>query len=190
MNFSREELSFLKSHKIELSDVFDGTGISTRDRKAHSKNSGQNFLIGNPCQKGGHRLKTPNSDCIQCNPAVIEYKRRHRLKMNIYIVYSALGGVSKIGITQDIPNRHRQMNEQRYGGHSDWELFYESISERAGELESATLKSLNSKRKSGSYFKDGKNQKAKEMFSLRPNLVLNALKLSAKLLKISIKNEI
>lgn len=107
--------------------------------------------------------------------------------MNIYIAHTALGGVSKIGITQNIPDRHRQMNEQKYGGFMDWELFYESISERAGELESATLKTLSSKRTFGSYFKDGKNQEAKEMFSLPPNLVLNALKSSAKLLKISIK---
>ena len=187
MDFSKEELIFLKSHGIELTAVFDGTGVSTRDRKAHSKSSGQNFLIGNPCGKGGHRLKTPNSDCIQCNPAVIAYKRRYRQKMNIYIAHTALGGVSKIGITQNIPDRHRQMNEQKYGGFMDWELFYESISERAGELESATLKTLSSKRTFGSYFKDGKNQEAKEMFSLPPNLVLNALKSSAKLLKISIK---
>lgn len=186
MKFSDEELSFLKLHRIEKSDVFDGTGISTKDRKAHSKESGQNFLLGAPCKKGGHRLKTPNSDCIQCNPAVIEYKRRHRSRMTFYITHTSSGGLSKIGITQDITDRHRQLNAQSYGGFKDWKIFFQFEAERAGELEAETFKLLEHKQASGYYFKDGKDQQAKEMLRIEPNILLRTVVKIANDLKIQI----
>lgn len=187
MELTRDEQEFIARHGLNESDIFDGTSMSTIQRKAYARDTGRNFLIGAPCKKGGHRIKTPNSDCIQCNPAVIAYQKRHRKRMTIYVARSPGGSVSKVGISENVTDRHRQMNSQSYGGLNDWEVVFKASADRAGELEAQTLKILSGNKTTSTYQKDGRLQEASEIVSVSAEDVVSALRRAAKELGIGLE---
>lgn len=176
MQLTKEEKAFLEHHNIPEDDVFDGTNMSTVARKAFSKETGKRFLIGAPCGAGGHRLKAPNSTCIQCKPSAIAFKKRFTAPGKVYVAHSASLGFYKIGYAVDLKDRKRQMNEQGYGGARDWRNVFVLRDAKAGEIEARLHKLLSYYSVAGTYRKEGKDQKTKEMYKTDVREVVLALK--------------
>jgi hypothetical protein len=68
--------SFLRDQRIDFADVFDARSMSKRQRENHADETGQRFMIGTTCEKGGHRLRTKNGHCIQCDTSKIAHLLR------------------------------------------------------------------------------------------------------------------
>ena len=116
-----EQLHFLRQQKILLSTVFDASGMRTADYQQVMKAEGKSFAYGvTQCSKGGHALRTRKGHCIQCDHATIAFMLRHDKKAFVYIAASYGGRLIKVGSSEDVVRRERQLCDYRYGGQDDW----------------------------------------------------------------------
>ena len=67
------EKDFLNSYGIIINDILDATGLSQKKMRLIAKARNKRFIIGTPCKKKGHRLRTRSSHCIQCTPRPVSY---------------------------------------------------------------------------------------------------------------------
>ena len=141
---SLEELQFLKLHNISLSKVFDATGMSKPIYRQLMKSADLPFASGTtPCHRAGHKLRTRSGHCIQCDPAKISYMLRWQKSGFIYVAYSDMFTLTKVGFSDDPKARMIQLNRVGYGGAYDWALmqaFY--CSRDGGRIESEIHKGL------------------------------------------------
>ena len=166
ISLSIDELEFLSSHSLKEDDVFDASGYSHKQMKAASKEAGKKIILGTPCKKLGHRLKTRNSDCIQCTPSTISYSNRHHQTNWLYLAASPSLAVIKIGSSKDLIDRLSNLNGQTYGGAADWEMKYAVKINQVGIIEQEIHSTLKNKHFAGAYKKDGKMQSTREMFNV------------------------
>ena len=128
---------FLRSHKISPSELFDASGMRTRDYTSFMKGTRLHFAFGvTPCKEGGHTIRTKNGHCVQCEPDKISYLRRHHLVADVYIAGSHKHRLIKIGSSTDPHERLSKLNDVRYGGASDWEILAAAKTDNAGKVES------------------------------------------------------
>jgi len=56
---------FLDSHKIPLSQVFDASGMRTKDYQEYMKEYDYGYAVGvTACQKMGHTLRDGHGHCV------------------------------------------------------------------------------------------------------------------------------
>jgi hypothetical protein len=134
---TEEEIEFLERHHIDENDVFDGTGMENDDWKWYMKDGGYIVTIGvKPCREYGHTMRKHSGHCVMCDPARLEFARRHNRSGEIYIAFSETLELVKIGISQDSDIRVAKMNEQSYGGYDDWICVFSEWVDKAGVVES------------------------------------------------------
>jgi hypothetical protein len=102
------------------------------------------------------------------------------LRQNIYIAGSRELGCIKIGVTQDLSDRHAQLNFQSYGGAADWELLFHVEVDEAGRLEDAVHAEFACHEMVGETWKDGRWQPTKEIFRVK---VVEAYEAIAKIIQ-------
>jgi hypothetical protein len=121
---SDEQVRFLKSQGISLSQVFDGSGLRAKERITKMDALGTPFYYGGAaCQAAGHTLRTKPGHCIQCDTAKIAYQLRHAASGHVYIAYSNFRQYAKIGYSHAHPaERIAFLCAENYGTASDWEL--------------------------------------------------------------------
>lgn len=164
--FTQDEIDFLESQGLDTWMFFDARNLPKAIWEQKAKDIGANFVMGSNCREAGHRLRTRRGHCIQCNTARIAYQLRHSEAAFVYIAGSKSLGVLKVGVTKDTRDRLKQMNEQSYGGSADWEYLFHVHVSAGGKLEACIKTSLSHRSASGSYRKDGRDQKASEMFDV------------------------
>lgn len=167
-----EQLSFLKSQKIDLSLMFEvPAGMPRKVWPAMMKKLGKSFAYGDgitPCEKAGHTVRNRKpGHCIQCNTSVIAYGTRHTTTGRLYILGSANGRRMKIGMTDDdLEHRVANICRETYGGFDDWKLLAVSVRiENAGAVEHAAQADLSAHRIEGSSNRGGKLYSSKEIFA-------------------------
>ena len=133
---SRDQLAFLKRHKIPADRVFNATGMATVAYKAEMKLLEAWVAFGvTPCSEAGHTLRTRAGHCVQCSPANLSYLMRFDKAGDIYIAVSARGAMVKVGTAQWAEDRVLQLNSYCYGGQSDWVLRFKDRVAIAGRVE-------------------------------------------------------
>lgn len=173
---TKPQLEFLESQQLTERDVFDGRGMAKADRESRARKLGKAIILtGVACTKGGHFLRNRSGHCVQCDTSKLAYQKRYRMEQTIYIAGSASSQLLKVGVTADPPDRHKQMNEQAYGGSSDWQFLFQVIVPDAAKIESEVLGELSNYKSEGSYSKDGKSQTAREMLRAPLKLVYNTI---------------
>ena len=70
----------------------------------------------------------------------------------------------KIGLAEDLDNRLRQLNDWAYGNAKDWKMLASSFVENAGRVENTVQTKLADFKVAGTYNREGKDQKCKELF--------------------------
>lgn len=176
MKLTKEQLKFLKKHNVDLEYVFDAEGMSKKDYHAIMKQLNKYVAFNvSACSNGGHTLKTRNGHCVQCNPAYLEFQRRHDYKGIAYIAESKKNGIIKVGFTKDIKIRSESLNRTLYAGYSDWQLKYCVESIRAGEIENLTKSFLKDYSSKKDYNHDGHIQQSYETFKCSLRTAKNAL---------------
>jgi hypothetical protein len=171
-----EELAFLAAYRLDRQDVHDGSLESRRRAIEAARAANQPLYLGTPCAKGGHRLRTRAGHCAQCDPKKLAYLERHRLSGYVYIAESKAAQLRKVGVTDNIDRRSKQIRTVQYGGAGDWEIAYSMWIERAGEVESRALQTLSAYRVARNYIKDGEDQEARELVTAPFSIVLEAVK--------------
>jgi hypothetical protein len=183
---SDEQVQFIRDQGISLSQVFDGSGLSAKDRVAKMNDLGTPFYYGGaPCQAAGHTLRTKPGHCIQCDTSKIAYQLRNSASGHVYIAYSGSKQYAKVGYSQAYPNeRIAFLRRENYGTASDWELKEAAhLENHAGQREFAIHALLERFRKPVTYEKyPGVFVECREIFSCPQHVAIAAFKtaLSAK----------
>lgn len=165
IEFTEQELSFLKSQGIRPEEVFDGRGMSNPTWKDLAKQGGFDFVLAGRCTNGGHRIKTRAGHCIQCRTSAIAFVRRENAKANVYLAAANNRRIIKIGYASFIYAREETLRQQGYGGYWDWEILCWVKTQNAGQVEREISNLFSGSRTSGHYVKDYELQEAVEMFA-------------------------
>jgi len=167
MQFTREEIAFLVSQKVALSQVFDATGMSTDEaRKAAKENECNVVFGGTPCRKHGHRLRTRSGSCIQCDTAQLGFQLRETVKnASVYVAASYKKRLFKIGLSNLVERRIKVIQAAQYGGASDWEAVLLVNGDHPSAIEYGFHKRLEKWNIEGSYVWNGRTQACRELFS-------------------------
>lgn len=165
---TKQELSILKELGISEAETLDVSGYSTKaERQKAAHEAGAKVTYGyTPHIHCGLCLKSPSGNCIICNPSNAAYEKRHLDAGTLYIAYSVEKNYVKVGSTTKIKERSKSLRQQNYGGFSDWVISYsEDVRASAGQIEEEMKRSLKKYKVKGEYYKDGKMQRAIEMFN-------------------------
>ncbi len=164
---TKSQIDFIKRCGLTADDVFNATGLKTKEWKRLMKESGKPLAYGvTPCASGGHTLRTRAGHCAQCNSAVVAFMTRHIDDGNVYVASSRNGKFVKIGCTKNAAERVRSLIKSCYGGQSDWklELIYECS--EAGLVEKNVQRILERHAAKGvEYIHEGRGQLATELFA-------------------------
>lgn len=182
--------AFLVSQGISESDVFDATGLSSKDWKKQIREAGLYFAFGTvPCAKAGHTLRERYGHCIECETKYIAFCTRKRTKARVYIAGSLKTQQIKVGLATDIDGRLNNLRFQSYGSADDWQMLAATkpVAD-AGKIEEAAQAKLDRFRTVGYSDRSGTAQASKEAFcctylqarsavvdNLPPNLELREL---------------
>ena len=184
--FRSDELRFIESHRaLEPWMFMDAREMSPAERKVATDQNGKKFIIGVPCRAAGHRLRTKAGACIQCKPEKIAHQLRSSQPGIVYIAGSQSLGAIKIGSTNDVDDRIKQANAQSYGGTKDWELLFHVKVGAKGKIEDHIKQKLNTARIAATYFKNGREQQATEIFRVDFKTAQNAVAAAIQRLKIA-----
>jgi len=100
------------------------------------KESGKIFAYNTtPCVKFGHTIRERSGHCIICDKARISFMLRHVSFGTIYLAGSIKGELIKIGTTNNITNRIKALNREKYGKQNDWIVLFQFDCINAGEIE-------------------------------------------------------
>jgi hypothetical protein len=173
--FTASELAFLARHNFSPDEVHDGRGQNKWWRELQAKESGKILILTSVrCQAMGHRIRTRAGHCAQCKPASIGFTKRETLLGYVYIAGSLRERFIKIGVTEDIRQRERQLNTDRYGGASDWMVLHYDRLENMQRVEREIASRISGKRIFNGYIKDGHERIAEEIIQCSFSAALDA----------------
>ena len=162
---TESELRFLDRYRLGPEDVYDGRFIRKYIWQNAAKREGKTLVLGSPCRKLGHRLRTRAGHCVQCNPKNLKFEERFSTKQCVYIAGSLEARLIKVGTCKDIEQREGQMRYERYGDAGDWECLLFLIVDNAGQVEDKVQKRLSQFAVARPYWKDGVQQMATELYT-------------------------
>ncbi len=175
MVLAQREHDFLKEHGIGEDEIFDAREMSERQRREFAKANHKSFMVGKRCSRGGHRLRTVAGHCMQCDTSKIAYQTRHRKTGHVYVAYSEMKQLAKVGCTEDLFEREKSLRDSEYGGAYDWGIIEHRWTKEMGALETKVRALLAQYSEQGFYFKDGRQQGANELFRCCPAVAIDAL---------------
>ncbi len=171
---TQEQINFLNYHGISLDLLFDINGMTKSEYYDKMGRLGKKVgFNANPCPPKRHTLKNRHGHCIQCDTKHISFIKR--TKGFTYLACSRNGKLVKIGFTENIEGREDSLASTRYGGESDWRVFYHVFSESAAKVERATHKELSKFQTFREYSHDGYFHYASELFTCSASISKMAL---------------
>ncbi len=169
------EKSFLRSQGLAEADVYDARNQSTSYWKRRVREAGKTVVLGSPCSKEGHRLRSRSGHCVQCDTKKLAYQKRYHSDGYVYIAGSLSAKVLKIGTAINVDQRERNLCGHNYANISDWKIIFHVAVADAGEVEQRALRSLEFFRQGRTYEKDGRVQVAGEVIDARLARVASAV---------------
>lgn len=176
---TQDQINFLDHHGISLDLLFDVKGMSRSEYYDKMGELEKKVAFNaNPCPTIGHTLKNRHGHCIQCNTKHISYIKR--TKGFTYLACSKNCKLLKVGFTKSIDGREASLVRTRYGGESDWRVFYHIYHENAAKVERETQKELAKFRTFREYEHDGFVQFASELFTCPASMAKLTLEIKLK----------
>lgn len=173
VKLSKADARFLKTHGIDLADVFDGSHMTTREIRVEMKASGKIIAFGKPCLYG-HRIRAAGG-CVRCDPSRISFALRSRKPGYVYLAHSKNGRLAKIGSSTDPHNRIKIANYEGWGGQRDWELVMVTASHASGREERKVQGMVQHLSISLNWERNGISQITKEAFEWDFDALINAM---------------
>lgn len=171
---SKEQMEFLAHHGIRRSEVFNAAGMRRNEYHSRMKDGGFTIAFNVTVCIRGHALRNRHGKCVQCNPAVLAFQRRHHLEQFVYLAHSRTGRLVKVGTSNDLTDRIEQLNTHQYGGYSDWILLESELCSSAGQVEMAIHTAMARYQVDGSY--GARFQSCREMFRCAPSVARTAMR--------------
>lgn len=167
MKLTKDEFHFLATQKIAMSQIFDASGLRNPDAHKAAKENGCNFVFGlSPCRKHGHRLRTRNAKCIQCDTAQIGFQLRGSVKgATVYVAASHKEQLFKVGISDFVERRLKVIQTAKYGGADDWEIVFLINGKSPALIEYQIQRELEEHCVESFYYWNGRTQNCLELFS-------------------------
>ena len=171
---TQEQINFLNYHGVSLDLLFDVKRMTNSEFKEKMGALGKKVAYNaNPCPTKGHTLKNRHGHCIQCDTKHISFIKR--AKGFTYLACSRNSKLIKIGFTENIDGREDSLVRTRYGGESDWRVFYHFYSNGAAKIERETHKELSKFQTFREYSHDGYFHYASELFTCTASLAKSTL---------------
>ena len=171
-----EQSEFIQRQGIPLSKVFDATGLKKTQYQVQMDDLGMQVAIGvTPCQAAGHTMRSKAGHCVQCNTHHLAFQRRYVENGIVYITYSKELGLVKVGTSQNLDSRMKNLRSYAYGGAKDWEVIYSVFVPTAARFELSVHQALSIYSVDRSYLKDGFRVDCQELFSCKPETAIALL---------------
>lgn len=157
-----KQRQFIERHGLDP-DLYalDATGMTRAQFREELSRERRLIVYGvAPCPRG-HTLRTAGG-CPQCDTSYIAFAKRSRLPGYVYIAKS--GRLTKVGFSQDAPNRIYIANVEGYAGEQDWRIRAWLYLPNAGQIELATHRALNRYGTSRAWKRNGTTSYPKEVF--------------------------
>ena len=136
LNLTAKQINFFEQHEIPLNKIFDAKNYKTNQwKKIVLENEFWVAINTTPCRLKGHTMRTSGGACIECKPDVIRFVKRYYANAYFYVAGSIEEKVLKVGCANNIKKRETTLNEQGYGGISDWKTLYYVKVENSGKIE-------------------------------------------------------
>lgn len=164
MGLSQSEINFLNDQGLSQDDVFDGRFFSKDEAKEKAKDLNKCVVIGSPCRKAGHRLRSRAGHCVQCDTSKLAYERRYDANSYVYVAGSLDKCWIKIGTATDIDQRLRSLKSSGYGGADDWAMLLHFKIKNAGRIEHEMQSLLSHYGSNQRYIKQGQEVDVLEIF--------------------------
>ena len=143
---SKEEKLALSKSGISLKDVFIHPHIAVNWWPGIMRALGMLVAWGPPCKKGRHRLRSRSNHCIICSPKSLSFQKRFSDPAIVYVANSLNLNLVKVGISDTLQNRIKQLNNQRLGGVTDWSVQFQVKCDNAGRVEARAHRVLKAHR--------------------------------------------
>lgn len=131
------QIEYLRRIEVSPSAVLDARGMRRAAYQSELKRQGKSLaLVADPCNKGHDlRLRLSSGHCAQCYPiGLSKVKTRHKPGV-VYIAFSKLLGVFKVGSAISSIERADGLSRDGYAGATDWVLVYRRKFAEAGVVE-------------------------------------------------------
>jgi hypothetical protein len=171
-----EQLNFLKSHDIDLNQIFNAKGWKTAAYK--DLMSKRKLLVAfnvTPCLYG-HTLRLRSGHCAQCNPASIGFLKRYDSSGYMYIAESKHQELMKVGFAKNYSKREKSLRSTYYGNISDWKIICVFYSKSAGNIESNLKSKLKDFSVIKSYVHDDKILETSELYKCDLDTIVITIK--------------
>lgn len=183
INFTKEEIMYLKKNGLTELDIYDGRGKNRRECHDGAKINGCPYYFGNPCTNGGHRIKTRSGHCAICRPAAIVFQNRYNNGGIIYVAKTK--SHTKIGVVdnnidfpeQAIRNRENRLNlEGGYGGETGWKIIaWMPVKSSVGLIEHVAHGILAQYSTKSEYHYSGERRIAQELLSCSASVAIRTV---------------
>lgn len=176
---SDDDASYLVHHRVPFSRVLDGSGLkgkALREAMAEAE-AWVAVNTGNCRNDPPHRMKLRSGHCFRCKPEGLGFLQRFENAGDVYVAFSEECGLVKVGTAGDVHARIRELNRKRYGGASDWELFFTHAVRFAGRIEADAHAVLCKSRLDRTHFWAGRLRTCYELYSCTADDARRALEL-------------
>jgi hypothetical protein len=171
---SKADAQYLNSLEIDISETFDGSGMTVREIRAWMSSERLLIAYGKPCI-WGHFIRAAGG-CVRCNPEVISHARRARKSGFVYIAKSAQARLLKIGFSAEDPyNRIYIARCEGYGSIYDWKIRYLVFANNAGRIEIIMKDALKAYHHPMQWIRQGEFKTADEIYQCTLTQAYNAL---------------
>jgi hypothetical protein len=173
---TKEQSEFIQKQGISLSQIFDATGLKKSQYQMQMDDLGMQVAIGvTPCQAAGHTMRSKAGHCVQCNTHHLAFQRRYMENGIVYIANSKELGLVKVGTSQNLESRIKNLRSYAYGGAKDWEVVYSVFISNAARFELDVQQALATSNVVRPYTKDGFRVDCQELFSCTPEVAIASL---------------
>lgn len=173
------QIEFLAKHGIPEERIFNATNMAPASRKQRMGEGDYDIAYGtNPCDSGGHTLRTSAGHCIQCSPMKLSFLLRHRSPGEVYVAESKTETtIVKVGIAKSSTGRLSRLNSEQYAGRHDWSIRYHHGVANMGVVESEVHAALSQFAIADRYYVcNGQKTLCREIFSCSVDVAINAMK--------------
>ena len=126
MKLSKEQIIFLKRHKVPLWYILNAEWMSPWEYKKILNETDFKVALNSWSKKCEHHnlhIRDRHWQCVECR--VSKYSFIFPKKdWYVYVLWSKKWKILKVGYTYDLKDRHVKINHDWYGWSNDWEIIY------------------------------------------------------------------
>lgn len=163
-----DELNLIDSYAIPEDKVMHANGMKGEELINKMRENDCWVAYGaSPCRSEGHTVRLRSGHCLGCKPEGLSYLKRHYTEAFLYLAYSGISNLYKIGESENPKKRILELNQEAYGGNKDWILISSKKFENCGLIESLIHRIIRKNKRNGQYIHSSEGLvNSREMFSL------------------------